>query len=35
MPFVESFVTKVFYKDFSTMVSLPMLADPQAVFAMF
>jgi hypothetical protein len=33
-PFVVSFVSKAFKKDFNMIISLPMFADPQATFAM-
>jgi len=35
LPFVESFVLKVFQKDFNTIVSRVMLTDPQAAFVTF
>jgi len=35
LPFVESFVLKVFQKDLSTIISLIMLTNPQTTFAMF
>jgi hypothetical protein len=34
LPFVESFVLEVFEEDFNTIISLPMLVDPQITFAM-
>jgi hypothetical protein len=33
-PFVVSFVSEAFKKDFNMIISLPMFADPQATFAM-
>ncbi len=35
LPFVESFLLKVFQKDLNTIISLIMLTNPQATFAMF
>jgi hypothetical protein len=35
LPFVESFVLKLFQKDFNTIVSCVMLIDPQVTFATF
>jgi hypothetical protein len=34
MPFMESFVTKPFQKDFNTITNLPMFIDPQIAFVM-